>query len=80
MIKEVKGEVIRLLKESKENIKSIEIIKEVKIQHSKQLFIRIPRELERLLLLKKGGKVQFVVKMPPRSSKEKVNIKLRVVK
>lgn len=78
MKKEVKEEVIRLLKTSRENAEPLEIVKEVKIQNSKQLFIRIPREIERLLNLKEGGKIRFITRIPPRNSNEKIKVRLGI--
>ena len=77
MKKEVKKEVIRLLKETRESRGATEIVREVKIQHSKQLFIRIPKDLERLLHLKEGGIIKFIIKIP-RENKEKIEVKLDV--
>ena len=65
------------MEESQESRKDIEIVKEVIVQNSKQLFVIIPKDLERLLHIKEGNKIKFIVKIPAKKS-DKIQIKLEV--
>ncbi len=79
MKKEVKEEVVKLLEEAHIRKDEIEIVKELKLQYSKQFFVRFPRDLENLLGLKEGKKIKFIIKVNPKDSNEKIDIKLKVV-
>jgi hypothetical protein len=76
MKKEIKEEVVRLLKKAKEENEFIEIKRDVTLQFSKQFFIRVPRDLERMFNLQEGKKVSFIVRMPSNNPKQKADIKL----
>lgn len=80
MKKNVKKEVIRLLKEAKEKREEIEIVKELKLQYSKQFFVRFPRDLEKTLGLKKGKNIKFFIRINPKESDKKIKIELEVEK
>jgi len=78
MKKEVKKEVIRLLKEAKENKEEIDIVRELKLQYSKQFFVRFPRDLEKTLGLKKGKNIKFILRINPDDSDKKLKIELEI--
>ena len=80
MKKEIREEVVRLLKEAGEEKEEIEIVKELKLQYSKQFFVRFPRDFEGILGLRKGMKIRFIIKINPKGTKEKFDIKLKIVK
>lgn len=78
MKKEIKEEVIQVIEKSRKENKDLEIVRELKLQYSKQFFIRFPRDIERVLGLKQGKKAKFIIKIPPRGTKRKIDIKLEI--
>ena len=76
---EVKKEEIEELEKiiKPEEVEVIE--KTLKLQYSKQFFIRFPREFEDLLGLKKGKKIKFIIKIPPIHKEKKVEVRIEVI-
>lgn len=79
MKQNVRKEVTRLLKENEENKEEIKIVKEFKIQHSKQFFVRFPRDLEKTLGLEKGKSIRFIIIINPKESDKKLKVELEVI-
>jgi len=73
--KEEIEEIEEIIKPDAEKV----IERTLKLQYSKQFFIRFPREFEDLLGLKQGKKIKFIIKIPPLHKEEKIDIRLEVV-
>lgn len=78
MKENIKKEVIRLLEENQEK-EEIEVVRKLKLQYSKNFFVRFPRDMEKILELKKGRKIKFFIKINPKNSNKKVDVRLEVV-
>ena len=80
MKKEIEKEVKRVIEESRKENKDLEIIRKLKLQYSKQFFVRFPKNLEKLLGLERGKKVKFIIKIPQKGTGRNVDIKLELEK
>ena len=74
---------IEELKEILSLKKEYEIRKRVKVQsdtRERQLFIRIPKEIEKFLKINKGDFIEFNVKIPHPELKQEISYGIRIIK
>lgn len=75
--KRIHDGVFKAIKEDEK--KYLEINRELKLNYSKQFFVRFPRDMEKMLGLKKGKKIRFNIIVPLKEKDREPVIRLEVI-
>jgi len=70
-------DIFRAIEEDEKKV--LEIKRELKLNYSKQFFVRFPRDMEKILGLKRGKKIRFSIVIPLKEKERKPKIQLEVV-